>query len=251
MKMLFAGAAAFNADISQWDTKNVINMEAMFRGAKKFNANIAGWDVSKVVHMNAMFEEAGDFSADIKNWNVSNVQYMQSMFQNAKSFNRSISNWNVSNVVTMDNMFFGATTFNQNLCNWKQSFPYSRSSGKLFFRPTCALPNPNPHCSYYNCPAIFQGSACPFPYSPDALLNSATMDIGSVGKSGSVSVSNGMLLVKGSGAGAYYFIMNRSCSTRSSCSQHNRNQTYGATMTIFIMCVRRKILLALKLSRRL
>ena len=36
-------ARSFNADVSQWNTANVISMKAMFHNAHAFNADISKW----------------------------------------------------------------------------------------------------------------------------------------------------------------------------------------------------------------
>ncbi|WP_254105539.1 BspA family leucine-rich repeat surface protein, partial [Aliivibrio fischeri] len=48
MSYMFAGAAAFNQDISGWDTANVTDMSYMFYRAAAFNQDLSGWDVSYV-----------------------------------------------------------------------------------------------------------------------------------------------------------------------------------------------------------
>jgi len=43
MDVMFAGATAFNIDISNWDVRSVITMERMFDGATAFDVNISDW----------------------------------------------------------------------------------------------------------------------------------------------------------------------------------------------------------------
>lgn len=80
MYEMFAGAHAFNLNISSWDVSNVTNMKSMFNGAEVFNQDIGDWDVSSVTDMTAMFYAAEDFNQDIGSWDVSSVEHMNYMF---------------------------------------------------------------------------------------------------------------------------------------------------------------------------
>ena len=64
MSGMFAGATAFNQDLSRWGSKtgNVTNMSDMFQEAIAFNYNLSGWDVSKVTDMSGMFFRAIAFN---------------------------------------------------------------------------------------------------------------------------------------------------------------------------------------------
>jgi len=48
MSNLFEGAAAFNEDLSKWDTSKVTNMWCMFMGARAFNHDLSKWNTSNV-----------------------------------------------------------------------------------------------------------------------------------------------------------------------------------------------------------
>jgi surface protein len=48
MTGMFKGAAAFNRDISGWNTASVSSVASMFSGATSFNQNIARWNVRSV-----------------------------------------------------------------------------------------------------------------------------------------------------------------------------------------------------------
>ncbi|ATZ16799.1 hypothetical protein ELUMI_v1c00710 [Williamsoniiplasma luminosum] len=63
----------FNSDISNWDTSNVVNMEALFMGATSFNQDISKWNTSKVTTVEGMFWSARAFNQDLSKWDVSNV----------------------------------------------------------------------------------------------------------------------------------------------------------------------------------
>ena len=100
--------SSFNGDISNWDVRNVENMNHMFDTSKFTgkNGDISNWDVSKVKSMVYMFYGSSftGENGDISKWNVSNVKDMSSMFKNSK-FNGDISNWDVRNVKYMNDIF--------------------------------------------------------------------------------------------------------------------------------------------------
>jgi surface protein len=121
MRMMFAGAEAFNQPIGNWDVSNVRDMSRMFEGAAAFNQPIGNWNVSHVTNMGEMFYKAFAFNQPIGNWDVSNVTEMVVMFYDAKAFNQPIGNWNVSHVTNMGGMFHCATAFNQPIGNWDVS----------------------------------------------------------------------------------------------------------------------------------
>lgn len=116
---LFSGATEFNGDISTWNTSKVTSMSRVFEGASSFNQDISGWITDNVTTMSFMFDGATVFNQDISGWVTSKVTSMQRMFDSAEAFNVDISNWDTSNVTTMSNMFVNATSFNQPL-NQKQ-----------------------------------------------------------------------------------------------------------------------------------
>lgn len=116
-RFMFA-ETSINADISDWDTSNVENMEGMFYNAESFDQDISDWDTRSVYSMNNLFSGAVSFNSDISSWNTSNVTNMNSMFRGATSFNRDLSNWDTSNVVDMSYMFSDAESFNGDISGW-------------------------------------------------------------------------------------------------------------------------------------
>ena len=87
MRYTFAGAFAFNQDLSKWDVSKVTDMGNMFSGASKFNQDLSKWDVSAVTYMASMFEGASAFNQDLSQWDVSTVTDMRYMFHGASAFN--------------------------------------------------------------------------------------------------------------------------------------------------------------------
>ncbi len=119
LSAMFAGAAAFNQNIGDWNVGNVTNMSIMFSFATSFNQSLNGWDVGNVTDMMYMFGDALVFNGDVSDWNVSNVTNMRGMFY-LTMFNRDISEWNVSNVTDMLDMFY-KSAFNGDVSEWDVS----------------------------------------------------------------------------------------------------------------------------------
>ena len=129
MSNMFFVAIAFDKDISSWDTSNVLYMPGMFYAARGFNQNIGSWDTSSVTNMQSMFFGANVFnnggSPDIGTWDTSSVTSMELMFNNANAFDQNIGSWDVSKVTNMNGMFAQATIFNNggspDIGNWDTS----------------------------------------------------------------------------------------------------------------------------------
>ena len=112
------GAAAFNGDISKWNTGAVFDMRGMFSGSQ-FNGDLSKWNTGAVTDMVEMFAGATAFNGDLSKWNVGNVQSTDGMFQGAAAFNGDISKWDVRKVVWMDYMFMHAAVFNSDISKWQ------------------------------------------------------------------------------------------------------------------------------------
>ncbi len=123
MSQLFLSDSTFNGDITQWNTSNVTDMEAMFymegESSGAFNQDIGDWDVSKVTNMSSMFAISTKFDKDIGDWDVSKVTIMNGMFVGAAAFDQDISDWNMRNVLNVSFMFRFASAFDQDLSSWK------------------------------------------------------------------------------------------------------------------------------------
>ena len=118
MNALFQDNSTFNQDISSWNVGNVTDMSFMFFNASSFNADLSQWDVGKVTTINSMFSGASAFNADLSQWDVGKVTTMAFMFSRAAAFNADLSEWNVGNVTTMRAMFRDAVAFNADLSQW-------------------------------------------------------------------------------------------------------------------------------------
>ncbi|MCK5818093.1 MAG: BspA family leucine-rich repeat surface protein [Psychromonas sp.] len=102
--------SAYTGDISEWDVRNVTNMNNMFNNAASFNGDISHWNVGAVTDMNHMFRDATSFNGDICSWDVRKVTDMNNMFRNAASFNGTLS-WDISGVTSINQMFLMAESF--------------------------------------------------------------------------------------------------------------------------------------------
>ena len=72
MSHAFSQYPDFNADISGWDTSNVVDMSAMFESASLFDQDIGSWVTSKVTNMTRMFADASSFNQ--KYWLVGHIE---------------------------------------------------------------------------------------------------------------------------------------------------------------------------------
>ena len=136
---MFAGAAAFDGNISGWNVSAVRDMSGMFDGATSFDQSLNDWDVLTVRDMSGMFDGAAAFDGDISGWGVSAVRDMSGMFDGATSFDQHLKDWDVLAVRDMSGMFDGATSFDQPLNSWNVSSVRDMSSifdgATLFDRP--------------------------------------------------------------------------------------------------------------------
>jgi surface protein len=115
LSYMFAGATAFNGDISGWDTGAVTDMSVMFDEAMAFNGNISGWNTEFVENMSFMFAGAALFNQNLSTWDTEAVTNMAGMFYNAMAFTADLSGWayKLGPVSAYDN-FFTTTTFGMN-----------------------------------------------------------------------------------------------------------------------------------------
>ena len=59
----------FSGDVSRWNTKSALEMNAMFAQTPNFNSPLSGWDVSQVISIEEMFKESA-FAQDISHWKL-------------------------------------------------------------------------------------------------------------------------------------------------------------------------------------
>ncbi len=133
---MFAGADAFNANISNWDTSLVTEMNNMFWKAYVFNngassgvSTTLSWNTSGVTTMMSTFNRATAFNGNLSGWDTSNVTRMDNMFDNNPVFNNGASagasstilSWDTSKVTNFNNMFANADAFNADISSWDTS----------------------------------------------------------------------------------------------------------------------------------
>eukprot|EP00949_MAST-11_sp_MAST-11-sp1_P004618 g4618.t1 len=118
-------AEHFNADISKWNTANVVDMSACFRGAFQFNADLSEWDVSRVRRMDLAFSGT-IFNADVSFWETPALENISLAFADNFKFNRDLSQWDVRRVNDFEGAFEGASSFNFKSAldaSWKEQNP--------------------------------------------------------------------------------------------------------------------------------
>lgn len=120
MASMFNSCTLLNgpANIGNWNTANVTDMNSMFRSASVFNQAVGTWNTAKVTDMGSMFFLAIAFNQPIGGWNTGSVTNMVRMFSDAGAFNQSIGNWNTSKVTNMTQMFYYAIAFNKSVGGW-------------------------------------------------------------------------------------------------------------------------------------
>ena len=164
--MFYDCKSLINLNLSNFNTKNVINMSYMFYGCNSitilkfsnFKAEyaididgkfypyslVARFNTTNVIDMSCMF--CGCISLinlDLSDFNTKNVKFMNGMFNNCTSLkNLEISNFNTQNVCDMNNMFSICTSLNnlnlnfntQNVYNMNSMFSYCKSlTGLILF----------------------------------------------------------------------------------------------------------------------
>ena len=136
----------FSADLSQWNTSQVVDMSGLFMGASSFNANLSRWKTNHVTNMQGAFWHALSFNGDQSQWDTSHVTNMYQMFWYALSFNGDLSQWDTGNVTNMYQMFWSASSFHQVLC-WDISKSV-KSTQDMFTGSSGAFSHsPFPSCS--------------------------------------------------------------------------------------------------------
>jgi len=114
--------------IFAWDVSTIRNMSMLLaesNAASSFDADISDWNVANVVDMQFMFKNATSFNADISRWDVRNVRNMKSIFDGAASFDVDLSSWTIARDVLLDRAFVDTNVDPIVQCNfydaWKPS----------------------------------------------------------------------------------------------------------------------------------
>ncbi len=125
-------------DLSNWNTSNVISMQAMFYQCSGLvELNIKNWDTNNVTDMSFMFLRCNNLTwLDLGGWNTSNVTNMEGMFAACNNLEKvCVSTWFVTNnVIDSEYMFewcenlvwWNGTTYDANHTNAE----YARIDGQ-------------------------------------------------------------------------------------------------------------------------
>ena len=114
-------------DLSDWNTGNVTDMGAMFYSTNINNiGNISRWNTNKVTNMANMFGRVAIRDmGDLGKWNISHVKYIDSMFYESLQLVSvgDLSKWDTSNVTDMSQMFEGTPNLKSvgDLSKWDTS----------------------------------------------------------------------------------------------------------------------------------
>ena len=103
-------------DLSNWDTSNVTNMEAVFWGQKSLTTvgNFSKWNTGNVTNMRDLFAGCENLKFNntaldnLAKWNTSNVTNMRALFANMEKQKdlSCVQNWDTHKVQDMSYMFF-------------------------------------------------------------------------------------------------------------------------------------------------
>lgn len=94
---MLLNATSFKGDgIEYWNTNKIENMRCMFYGATLFDANLSMWNTSQVLDSSWMFYNTSFRGIGIDQWNTKNIVTMARMFSYASLFDANLSSWDVS-----------------------------------------------------------------------------------------------------------------------------------------------------------
>ena len=108
MQSMFAGSRLKELDLSKWNTKNVTDMSGMFAGVYKLTTlDVSHFDTKNVTNMSGMFLGlTGLTDLDVSSFDTKNVTDMSYMFADVTGIaSLNVSNFNTSNVTNMKFMF--------------------------------------------------------------------------------------------------------------------------------------------------
>ena len=107
MSYMFFDSNASTVDVSEFDTKNVVDMQGMFSGCQATVINgFKNFDTSNVTNMRDMFYDSKVVTFDLSSFDTSNVTNMRYMFYNNKASKLELANFNTKNVTDMSGMFY-------------------------------------------------------------------------------------------------------------------------------------------------
>ena len=117
MSYMFYGCSSLSSlpDFSKWNTQNVTNMSFMFYGCSSLSylPDISGWDTKNVINISNLFYGCSSLLSlpDISKWNTKKIINMSNMFNGCSGLLSlpDISKWNTPNANNMKGMFNGCS----------------------------------------------------------------------------------------------------------------------------------------------
>ena len=107
MSYMFFDSNASTVDVSEFDTKNVVDMQGMFYGSQATVINgFEKFNTSNVTNMRDMFYDSKVVTFDLSSFDTRNVTNMRYMFYNNKASKLELANFNTKNVTDMSGMFY-------------------------------------------------------------------------------------------------------------------------------------------------
>ncbi|EKZ4335912.1 BspA family leucine-rich repeat surface protein [Listeria monocytogenes] len=120
-QILFYKSAAISLDLSNFDTSNVTNMNAMFQQSTAKSLDVSNFDTSNVTVMKQMFFRSAAKSLDVSDFDTSNVTDMSNMFAYSVATSLDVSGFDTSNVTNMASMFAYSATTSLDVSNFDTS----------------------------------------------------------------------------------------------------------------------------------
>ena len=94
--------------INEWDMEGIEYIISMFQNNSAFNREIGDWNTTNLLGTYYTFKNATAFNQDLLTdgvkWDMSSVISMQGMFNDATSFNKDLSSWDLTSVTSGANM---------------------------------------------------------------------------------------------------------------------------------------------------
>ena len=126
-------------DISEWDTKNVIDISGIFAFCSSITKlpDISKWNTDNVSDMSYLFNFCKSLIIlpDISKWNTSRIVKMHNMFNHCSSLSYlpDISKWDITKVIDMSFMFSCCYSLSviPNISNWNME---NKIINHLFFK---------------------------------------------------------------------------------------------------------------------
>ena len=136
MNAMFSYSQATTIDLSNFNTSKVTDMGYMFQGIQATTLDLSNFNTSKVISMRGMFSESQATTLDLSSFDTSKVIYMSSMFSSSKATTLDLSNFDTSKVTDMSEMFSGSQATTLDLSNFDTSkvtnmsrmFSYSKAT---------------------------------------------------------------------------------------------------------------------------